>query len=156
MAKQQTPAQQQKQNPLASAVQNSLQPPQQHQVQVQHVQQVQTIFDPEVVQKYSLMVPDAPERILAILEKNNAAEIRAREAQDESVKQVNQFHADDNKRRDWMAFLILVLLILASGFFAYLNHQALSVASLTGFAYLVVSGFLKPKHQVSPPQTDNE
>jgi len=32
-------------------------------------QQVQTIFDPEVVRKYAELVPDAPERILAVFEK---------------------------------------------------------------------------------------
>ena len=39
------------------------------QLHFQQVQQVLTIFDPEVVRKYGEIVPGAPERILVILEK---------------------------------------------------------------------------------------
>ena len=65
------------------------------QVQVQHhVQHEVTIFDPEVVKSYSLMVPDAPERIFNMLEENNKTE-----------RELRRLPFAESQRRDWMGFI---------------------------------------------------
>lgn len=142
-------SQPQKQSPISKAVQGAIQQPiQNQQFQVQQVQQVQTIFDPEVVRKYSEMVPDAPQRILTVLENNNAAEIKFREMQAESVNAANSFQAQDNSRRDWMAFIIIIFAILLSALFSYQGHIWLTGFTLTGLAGIVVNGYLI-KHKES-------
>ncbi len=55
-------------NRTASAQQNQYSCNHKH-IRLQQVPHVQTIFDPEIVRKYGEIVPGAPERILAILEK---------------------------------------------------------------------------------------
>ena len=111
---------------------------------------VTTIFDPDVLQKYAVMVPDAPNRVLAVFEQNSLSEIRLRE---ESLQQ-NQSNIDlqkyaidmqavDNKRRDWMAFSIIIAGMLTSAVFAALGKEWLSGATLAAIISYAVVGYLQ-------------
>ena len=117
-------------------------------------QQVQTIFDPEVVRKYAELVPDAPERILAVFEKNAEAERNLRQAQLDANKEINQFQHSDNRRRDWMAFIIILSAIGASALFAFVGLEWLSGATLLGLAAWVVKGYLM-KEKNKPTSAQN-
>jgi uncharacterized membrane protein len=117
-------------------------------------QQVQTIFDPEVVRKYAELVPDAPERILAVFEKNAEAERNLRQAQLDANKEINQFQHSDNRRRDWMAFIIILSAIGASALFAFVGFEWLSGATLLGLAAWVVKGYLM-KEKNKPTSAQN-
>jgi uncharacterized membrane protein len=115
------------------------------QLHFQQVQQVLTIFDPEVVRKYGEIVPGAPERILVILEKNNQTERNLREKQAESEIEVNRLQAKDNQRRDWMAFLLVSMGLIISAFFAYLELIWLTASTLGAIAIAAIQGFLNYK-----------
>ncbi len=78
-----------------------------HKIVTETHHQSRTIFDPEIVSRYAKMVPDAPNRILAVFEKN--AEIERR---------VIIHPVLESKRRDWMGFSLTVVLIMAAIVFA--------------------------------------
>ena len=135
------------QTPVGSAV--SHQQPGHTQVfsQTQHVT---TIFDPDVLRKYSELVPNAPERVLAVFEKNSETERAVQHALIDQQKattaiQTNAlFHqAADNRRRDWMAFWIIIAGLVASGVFAYLKTEWLSGVTLVAIIGYAVAGYLQ-------------
>jgi hypothetical protein len=97
---------------------------QQNQIGLIH-QSVQhkTIFDPEVIEHYSRLIDKAPERILTVFEKNAEAE---RNLQIDSLKS----QIADNKRRDWMAFAIIICGMAASAFLAWIDKPYLSGTAL--------------------------
>lgn len=103
---------------------------------------VTTIFDPTVVSKYSEMVPDAPERILKQFEENAKVERELKVLAFESQNSANALLFRDNRRRDWMAYSIIVLLLIASGGFGYLQMQFLSGTSFVAVVAYVVAGFI--------------
>jgi uncharacterized membrane protein len=113
-------------------------------------QQVTTIFDPDVLRKYSEMVPNAPERVLVVFEKNSDTERALQEAliaqqKAASDMQANamNYQAADNKRRDWMAFGIIIAGLIASGVFAYLKTEWLSGVTLVAIIGYAVAGYLQ-------------
>ena len=114
---------------------------QQHQVvhHQQTTQTVQTIFDPDVLRRYREMVPDAPERVLAVFEKNSATERHLAEGALAAQRA-------DNQRRDWMAFAIIIGGMVTSGAMAYLDKPWLSGGALVAITAYAVIGYLqKPK-----------
>jgi uncharacterized membrane protein len=113
---------------------------------ISHHQQhtVKTIFDPDVLQKYGEMVPDAPERVLKVFEQNSATE---RYMVENSLNAMR----DDNRRRDWMAFAIIIGGIAASAFFAYLKVTWLSGAALVAIVFYAVIGYLQKSKPPPPP-----
>lgn len=142
------------QNQVGSAIPREQQG---HSQVITHTQQVSTIFDPEVLRKYSQMVPDAPERVLAVFEKNSETERALQEAsiaQHRSGSDIQakalSYQAADNKRRDWMAFGIIIAGLVASGVFAYLKTEWLSGVTLVAIIGYAVAGYLqknkKPEH----------
>lgn len=112
---------------------------QQNQIGLIH-QSVQhkTIFDPEVIEHYSRLIDNAPERILTVFEKNAEAE---RNLQLDSLKS----QIADNKRRDWMAFAIIICGMAASAFLAWIDKPYLSGTALATIIGYAVIGFLKNK-----------
>ena len=112
---------------------------QQNQIGLIH-QSVQhkTIFDPEVIEHYSRLIDNAPERILTVFEKNAEAE---RNLQLDSLKS----QIADNKRRDWMAFAIIICGMAASAFLAWIDKPYLSGTALATIISYAVIGFLKNK-----------
>ncbi|MGZ5028972.1 MAG: hypothetical protein ACXWAT_06750 [Methylobacter sp.] len=110
---------------------------QQNQVGLIH-QSVQhkTIFDPDVIEHYSRLIPDAPSRILTVFEQNADTERRIQEA-------LLKHQAADNRRRDWMAFLIIVTGFGATAFLAWINKPYLSGTTLAAIIGYSVIGFLK-------------
>ena len=112
---------------------------QQNQIGLIH-QSVQhkTIFDPEVIEHYSRLIDNAPERILTVFEKNAEAE---RNLQLDSLKS----QIADNKRRDWMAFAIIICGMAASAFLAWIDKRYLSGTALATIIGYAVIGFLKNK-----------
>ena len=116
---------QDKQTQLSAAVISQVQQPTS---QVFSHQQVTTIFDPEILRKYSEIVPDAPNRVLAVFEQNSEAERRLREEslrQHQSEIDLQKYavncQAVDNRRRDWMVFVIIIADIVVSAVFAALG-----------------------------------
>jgi uncharacterized membrane protein len=107
---------------------------QSQQLVAQTYQQTRTVFDPEIVHQYSLMVPDAPERILTILEENNKVERESR-----------MLPFKENKRRDWMGYSIVVLTLIASGFFSYIKQPIFSGGLIIIFIAVVIKTFFSKK-----------
>lgn len=109
----------------------------QHQTVVHHqqTQTVQTIFDPDVLLKYKAMVPDAPERVLAVFEKNSETERTI-------VEKALAAQRADNMRRDWMAFGIIIAGMVVSAVFAYLGKEWLSGGTLVAIISYAVMGYL--------------
>jgi uncharacterized membrane protein len=97
-----------------------------------------TIFDPDVIEHYSRLMPDAPRRILAVFEKNAESERLIRES-------TLKHQASDNRRRDWMAFLIIVLGFSATVFLAWIDKPYLSGTTLAAIIGYSVIGFLRNK-----------
>jgi uncharacterized membrane protein len=126
-------------NPAASPLRSH------QQTVVHHQQTVQTIFDPEVLLKYKAMVPDAPERVLAVFEQNSATERQM-------IELALKAHRADNLRRDWMAFLIIIVGMITSGLFAYLDKPWLSGTTLAAIIGYAVLGFLHKGKQPSQSQ----
>jgi uncharacterized membrane protein len=112
---------------------------QQNQIGLIH-QSVQhkTIFDPDVIEHYSRLINNAPERILTVFEKNAEAE---RNLQLDSLKS----QIADNRRRDWMAFAIIICGMAASAFLAWIDKPYLSGTALATIIGYAVIGFLKNK-----------
>lgn len=111
-----------------------------------HSQQtVQTIFDPDVLRRYKEMVPDAPERVLTVFELNSATE---RHMAENSLAAMRA----DNRRRDWMAFTIIIGGMMASAFFAYLRINWLSGAALVAIVFYAVIGYLQKNKNIPPSQ----
>ena len=112
---------------------------QQNQIGLIH-QSVQhkTIFDPDVIEHYSRLINNAPERILTVFEKNAEAE---RNLQLDSLKS----QIADNRRRDWMAFAIIICGMAASAFLAWIDKSYLSGTALATIICYAVIGFLKNK-----------
>lgn len=111
----------------------------QQQVQVVH----RTVFDPESVKAYEALSPGAAARLLTILEANNASEREARSAAMALEQKAMQAQINDNKRRDWMAFLLIGMSLGASGVFAYLNMPWLSGGTFASMVLYVALGFFK-------------
>lgn len=91
------------------------------------------------------MVPDAPERVLAVFEKNSETE---RQMMELALKA----HRADNLRRDWMAFMIILVGMIVSALFAYLDKPWLSGTTLAAIIGYAVIGFL---HKAKQP-TQNQ
>jgi len=91
-----------------------------------------------VLERYSRLVPDAPERVLRQFELNAESE-RALMAGTLQAKR------QDNRRRDWMAFAIIVTGLLVSAAMAYAGAPWLSGATLAAILGYAVLGYLKPK-----------
>lgn len=118
----------------------------QQQTVVQHQQTVQTIFDPEVLKKYKELIPDAPERVLAVFEKNAASERYV-------IETALNAQRSDNRRRDWMAFTIIALGFTVSAVFAYLGKEWLSGGTLVAIIGYAVIGYL---HKFKKPPDPNQ
>ena len=103
--------------------------------------QQRTIFDPEIVEKYSRMVPDAPERILKVFEENSRVE---REVRGDQIKTQLYQHVE-SKRRDWMGYSLAVIALAAFICFAYINKPIPAVGSFLSFAGMAVIGFIKSR-----------
>ena len=106
-------------------------------------QQLTTIFDPDVLEKYSRMVPDAPERVLRVFELN---------AELERTVVLGGFNAarDDSRRRDWMAFAIIMTGLVVSAVFAYLEKPWLSGGALVAILSYAIVGYLQRKDTPRP------
>lgn len=112
-----------------------LSPSAQQQFNVQTVQQVRTIFDPDVMRGIGELVDDAPERIMRIMEQNNDAE-----------RQVRLAPIQENRRRDWMVFLLLMGGILLTGFLSAKGNVWLaSGAFLSTLAAGLASYFIRKR-----------
>ena len=134
-----------KPNQLSQAASHVAQQPQQQGMAVHHVELERhvTIFSPEVVEAYSRMVPDAPERILRQFELNNEAERRSQVDSVMLSQEAMNKQAADNKRRDWMAFSLMLAVIVASGIFALLGFPILAGGTLISLFAYVAYGFFK-------------
>ena len=105
----------------------------------QTTQTVQTIFDPDVLRRYKELVPDAPERVLAVFELNSATERHMSEGALAAQRA-------DNRRRDWLAFTVIIGGMTTSAVLAYLDRPWLSGGALAAIiAYAVVGYLQKPK-----------
>jgi len=111
----------------------------------QTVQTVKTIFDPDVLEQYSRLVPDAPERVLRQFELNSEAERAMLTGSLEAQRA-------DNRRRDWMAFVIVVGGLLLAALTGWLGIPWLSGVTLAAIVSYAILGYLsKPKTPKPPP-----
>ena len=103
-----------------------------------------------MVKKYGELVSDAPERILSVFEKNSECERGLRTKQADSVLQANQFLANDNQRRDWMAFVLILVAFALAGFFAYIGWVWFTAGTLVGIVGVIVKGYLDKGLKAKP------
>ncbi len=93
---------------------------------------------PEIFRQYKEIIPDAPERILAVFEADSSAArllpVQAIEAQKE-----------DNRRAHWMAWSLVVLSFGLSLGFALLNKDELAGITLGTTLVAIVTGFLQSR-----------
>ena len=135
-----------KPNQLSQAASHVAQQPQQQGMAVHHVEHIErhvTIFSPDVVEAYSRMVPDAPERILRQFELNSEAERRSQVDSVMLSQEAMNKQAADNKRRDWMAFGLMIAALVISGVFAWLKQPGLAGGTLAALFAYVAYGFFK-------------
>ena len=125
-------------NRNAPATNTNNQNQQHHVVGIQQSIQHRTIFDPDVIEHYSRLIPDAPARILTVFEQNADAE---RRIQDDTLK----YQAADSKRRDWMAFIIIMAGFGATAFLAWIDKPYLSGSTLAAIIGYSCVGFLKTR-----------
>lgn len=112
----------------------------------QTVQTVKTIFDPDVLEHYSRLVPDAPERVLRQFELNAEAERAVLTGSLEAQRA-------DNRRRDWMAFVIIIGGLLLAALTGWMGIPWLSGAALVAIVSYAILGYLsKPKSPKPPPE----
>lgn len=97
-----------------------------------------TILDPEVLRKYSEFMPDAPQRVLAVFEANSKHE---RDLQTFALSA----QASDNKRRDWLAFAVIIAGLGTSAVLAALDKSWLSGAALAAIISYGVFGLLQKR-----------
>lgn len=109
----------------------------------QTVQTVRTIFDPDVLERYRQMVPDAPERVLRQFELNSETERAIMQGSLDAK-------ANDNRRRDWMAFAIIITGLVVSAVMAALGVPWLSGVTLAAIIGYAVVGYLKSKPEKPP------
>jgi len=95
---------------------------------------VTSLFDPTLVKKYSEMVPDAPERMLKIFEKNN-----------EISREVQKHDYIQSLRRDWMGYSLALIVLLAFIFFVYIGKNGFAIGSFLGFIGMVIASFVQHK-----------
>lgn len=124
-----------------SPVQAAAQQPMHMQQQVQVVHR--TVFDPDSVKVYESLTPGAAERLLTILEKNNESEREARTVALRVEEHAATAHSKDNRRRDWMAFLLIISSLAFSGVFAYIDLPWLSGATFVSMIGYIALGFFK-------------
>lgn len=110
----------------------------------QTVQTVRTIFDPDVLERYRAMVPDAPERVLRQFELNAEAERTMLTGGLEAQKA-------DNRRRDWIAFAIVIGGLLLAALTGWLGIPWLSGASLVAIVAYALLGYLSKPKAPKPP-----
>ncbi len=89
------------------------------------------------------MVPDAPERILRQFELNSETERRSQADSVALSQEAMNKQAADNRRRDWMAFLLMIATLVASGVFAWLGQSVLAGGTLAALFAYVAYGFFK-------------
>lgn len=109
--------------------------------------EVKTILDPDVLERYSKLMPDAPERVLKQFELNSESDRQLK-------SQVVSGTAKEAQRRDWMAFSILALGIAVSAIFAALGKTWLSGGTLIALFGLVVKGYLDARKPAPDRQKD--
>jgi uncharacterized membrane protein YoaK (UPF0700 family) len=95
-----------------------------------------------LLELYSKMVPDAPERVLRVFEQNAQTE------RDVVLRSLDYTKAD-NRRRDWMGFGIIIFGMTVSAVLAYLEKPWLSGAALVAIIAYAVIGYLNKKK--APP-----
>lgn len=94
------------------------------------------IPSPEIFRQYAEIIPDAPERILAVFE-HDSKHIR-----DIEMIALNA-QKSDNKRVHYMAWSLVMTGFIMSGIFAWLDKDALSLVTLGTTIGAILYSFLK-------------
>jgi hypothetical protein len=92
---------------------------------------------------YEQLHQGASGRLLTMLEQNNASERDARAATLRIQEAAINAQAKDNKRRDWMAYSLIVIALAASGLFAFAGLPWLSGGTFAALIGYVALGFFK-------------
>ncbi len=103
---------------------------------------------PEVLRGFADLVPDAPERILRLLESDSAHEQRVEVSRQE-------VEAREAARLQWMAFAICVLALLLAGWLGYAGHEWLAGTFVTVVGATTVMRFLRKGHGSDDSQSDD-
>jgi uncharacterized membrane protein len=90
---------------------------------------------PDIFRKYGEVIPDAPERILRVFEEDSR-----------HVREIGKTALDaakgDNRRSHWMAFVLIALGLILTGWLAYLGRDVLAGIVATGTLTGTIAGFL--------------
>jgi uncharacterized membrane protein len=91
---------------------------------------------PEIFKLYGEIIPDAPERILSVFEKDSQA------ARDLPIKAI-EAQKEDNRRAHWMAWSLVMSAFGLSVVFAMMDKDWLSGITLGTTLVGIVTGFLQ-------------
>lgn len=94
---------------------------------------------PSIFREYADIIPDAPERILAIFEKDSDS---ARELPLLALEAQKQ----DNSRTHWMAWSLVVMAFAVSVVFAFMGKDILAGTVIGTTLVAIVIGFLKSRN----------
>lgn len=97
---------------------------------------------PEIFRQYGDVIPNAPERILQVFEKDSA---HAREIQMAAL----EAQRSDNRRVHWMAWSLVAGGYLLSAAFAYMNKDTLAGIILGTTLLGTITGFLQSRSSES-------
>ncbi|GHU07416.1 hypothetical protein FACS1894158_15650 [Betaproteobacteria bacterium] len=103
---------------------------------------------PDILKKYSELVPDAPDRILRVFEDDS---VFSREIAKASLDMERQ----DVTRRHWMAFSLIFSGLVLSLVFALLNYPTLAAVPLGATIAAIVAGFLDARKDHKPILSQN-
>ena len=120
-------------SPNASAIENTKH---QHQLKVETSRFEGPIPSPEIFKLYAEIIPDAPERILAVFEQDS------KHVRDIEMGALNA-QKNDNKRVHYMAWSLVMTGFVMSGVFAWLNKDALALVTLGTTIGAILYSFLR-------------
>ena len=115
----------------------------QRQVKVQTSRFEGPIPSPEIFKQYAEIIPDAPERILAVFEQDS------KHIRDIEMGALNA-QKSDNKRIHYMAWSLVMTGFVMSGIFAWLDKDTLAFVTLGTTIGAILYSFLKKDN--SPKQ----
>ena len=120
-------------SPNTSTVQNANH---QRQLKVETSRFEGPIPSPEIFKQYAEIIPDAPERILAVFEQDS------KHVRDIEMSALNA-QKGDNKRVHYMAWSLVMTGFIMSGVFAWIDKDALAMVTLGTTIGAILYSFLK-------------
>lgn len=119
-----------------------------------HVEYRGPVPDPETLRRYGEVIPTAPERILAMAEREQTHRHKLDCAVHAGAEQEFQAELKLRSRAQWMACVLVIMLVALAAWFAWLGMQWPAVSVVAIAISAVVGAFLlgKRRYATAPDQ----